>query len=542
MHFALASVLLLCIAGLNAAWPYFLRELTNKLAPASLATVSSAAATALVLAFAGCWMLARVAEWAKHAAFAAIAARCDAAFQQALYMHLLRWPYAEFLRHDRGVLIGDIQNSRRAFSDLSFVFFWTVGPIVVELLMVGAILTRTVSGGFAAAFLVGLLAAFALAVAIATRTQSGHAEMIAASNALTAQMVEKFGAMLDIKVNAAYAQERAFVGRTLRRYVDVSARGNALFAFYLSMQSLAVGFILLGSSLYLAQQVLGGSFSSGDFVMVTGYVLQLTMPFTVLAGVLIGVRRAIVGLQRGFAYLDQPAERGGTVREVHQVGAHDGFALQDVAYGHDGRALATGLNLNLAEGRSYAIVGPSGAGKTTFLCLLAGLLSPSSGRVMLRGRPIADYALDAVRSLIGFVPQQPAIVSGTVRDNLLYGCPHRVDDEELRTLLDALRFDKDAPAGTDILDVDVGAAGQLLSGGERQRLGIARALVRRPQIMLLDEPSSALDTQAELAMLEAVHARVPTVIAITHRDAVMRHADVCVHLPSGELRPMTQAI
>ena len=146
-----------------------------------------------------------------------------------------------------------------------------------------------------------------------------------------------------------------------------------------------------------------------------------------------------------------------------------------MAYGHDGRALATGLNLNLAEGRSYAIVGPSGAGKTTFLCLLAGLLSPSSGRVMLRGRPIADYALDAVRSLIGFVPQQPAIVSGTVRDNLLYGCPHRVDDEELRTLLDALRFDKDAPAGTDILDVDVGAAGQLLSGGERQRLGIARA-------------------------------------------------------------------
>ena len=230
------------------------------------------------------------------------------------------------------------------------------------------------------------------------------------------------------------------------------------------------------------------------------------------------------------------------MREVHQVVGDGGFALQDVAYGHDGRALATGLNLNLAEGRSYAIVGPSGAGKTTFLCLLAGLLSPSSGRVMLRGRPIADYALDAVRSLIGFVPQQPAIVSGTVRDNLLYGCPHRVDDEELRTLLDALRFDKDAPAGTDILDVDVGAAGQLLSGGERQRLGIARALVRRPQIMLLDEPSSALDTQAELAMLEAVHARVPTVIAITHRDAVMRHADVCVHLPSGELRPMAQAI
>ena len=541
-HFALASVLLLCIAGLNAAWPYFLRELTNKLAPGSLATVSAATATALVLAFAGCWMLARVAEWAKHAAYAAIGARCDAAFQQALYVHLLRWPYAEFLRHDRGVLVGDIQNSRHAFSDLSFVFFWTIGPIVVELLMVGAILTRTVNGNFATAFLAALLAAFALAVTIATRTQGGHAEMIAANNALTAQMVEKFGAMLDIKVNAAYAQEQAFVSRTLQRYIDVSTRSNALFAVYLGMQSLAVGFILLGSSLYLAQQVLGGSFSSGDFVMVTGYVLQLTMPFTVLAGVLIGVRRAIVGLQRGFAYLDQPAERGGTVREVHQVGAHDGFALQDVAYGHDGRALVTGLNLNLAEGRSYAIVGPSGAGKTTFLCLLAGLLSPSSGRVMLRGRPIADYALDAVRSLIGFVPQQPAIVSGTVRDNLLYGCPHRVDDEELRTLLDALRFDKDAPAGTDILDVDVGAAGQLLSGGERQRLGIARALVRRPQIMLLDEPSSALDTQAELAMLEAVHARVPTVIAITHRDAVMRHADVCVHLPSGELRPMAQAI
>ena len=95
MHFVLASVLLLCLAGLNAAWPYFLRELTNKLAPGSLAAVSAATATALVLAFAGCWMLARVAEWAKHAAYAAIGARCDAAFQQALYMHLLRWPYAD---------------------------------------------------------------------------------------------------------------------------------------------------------------------------------------------------------------------------------------------------------------------------------------------------------------------------------------------------------------------------------------------------------------------------------------------------------------
>ena len=450
-------------------------------------------------------------------------------------MHLLRWPYAEFLRHDRGVVIGDIQNSRRAFSDLSFVFFWTIGPIVVELLMVGAILTRTVNGSFAMAFLLALLAAFALAVMIATRTQGGHAEMIAANNALTAQMVEKFGAMLDIKVNAAYAQEQAFVSRTLRRYVDVSTRSNALFAVYLGLQSLAVGLILLGSSLYLAQQVLGGQFSSGDFVMVTGYVLQLTMPFTILAGVLIGVRRSVVGLQRGFTYLDQPAEQGGTVDVVLQIGAHDGFVLRNVTYGHEDRALATGLNLNLAEGRSYAIVGPSGAGKTTFLCLLAGLLSPRSGQVMLRGRPIGDYELHAVRSLIGFVPQQPAIVSGTVRDNLLYGCPHQVDDMELHALLDALRFDKDAPKGADILDMGVGAAGQQLSGGERQRLGIARALLRKPQIMLLDEPSSALDAQAELAMLDAVHARVPTVIAVTHRDAVVKHADLCVHLPSGKL-------
>ena len=83
-HFARASVLLLGIAGLNAAWPYFLRELTNKLAPGSLATVGAVTATTLVLAFAGCWMLARVAEWAKHAAYTAIGARCDAAFQKAL--------------------------------------------------------------------------------------------------------------------------------------------------------------------------------------------------------------------------------------------------------------------------------------------------------------------------------------------------------------------------------------------------------------------------------------------------------------------------
>jgi len=216
-----------------------------------------------------------------------------------------------------------------------------------------------------------------------------------------------------------------------------------------------------------------------------------------------------------------------------------GVTLERVSYEYPGRegSGVRDLSLEIPAGAITALVGPSGSGKSTTTDLLLGLVQPSRGRICVDGRPLSPGLVESWRAVIGYVAQETWLFHDTIRANLVWTSPE-ADEEALWTALDQADagFVRDLPEG---LETVVGDRGTQLSGGERQRLALARAFLRRPGLLVLDEPTSSLDAEAEARVLEVIRAlrgRV-TVLVVTHRSACARLADRVYRLEEGRTAP-----
>ena len=211
-----------------------------------------------------------------------------------------------------------------------------------------------------------------------------------------------------------------------------------------------------------------------------------------------------------------------------------GIALRDVRVAHDARAVLDGVDLECAAGEITAIVGASGSGKTTLTDLVTGLVAADAGEVLVDGTPLAELDLRAWRQGIGYVPQEMLLLNESVRTNVTFGDERLGDAEVEAALRDAGAWDFVAtlPEG---LDAPCGERGALFSGGQRQRIAIARALVHRPRLLILDEATAALDDASEAAVWSTVAALRgrTTVIAISHQPALTRIADRVYRLEGG---------
>jgi ABC-type multidrug transport system fused ATPase/permease subunit len=215
-----------------------------------------------------------------------------------------------------------------------------------------------------------------------------------------------------------------------------------------------------------------------------------------------------------------------------------GLELQwlDFKYPNNGESVFAGFNLTIKSGITTAIVGRSGAGKSTLVKLILGLLTPTGGRIIVDGQDLSTVALESYYRSIAYLPQEPAIFDGTIRDNLNYSLTEAADEKTLKLALKKAECDfvDHLPHG---LDTEIGERGIRLSGGERQRLAIARILLQDPEIILLDEPTSALDSFSEEAVTRAMHATFPgkTVIIIAHRLQTVKDADTIIVLGKNEV-------
>jgi ATP-binding cassette subfamily C protein len=212
--------------------------------------------------------------------------------------------------------------------------------------------------------------------------------------------------------------------------------------------------------------------------------------------------------------------------------------LEGVSYRHqtDGPVALHDVDLVIAARRTTALVGPSGAGKTTLADLILGLTAPDSGTLSVDGRPLAGCDRQAMRRTAAYVPQDAFLFPGTIRSNLLWANPGMAEDRlwQALALAAADDFVRALPQG---LDSPVGERGIRLSGGERQRIALARALLRDPQLLVLDEATSHLDSESERHIqraLEQLHGKV-TLLLIAHRLSTVRHADNIVVIERGRI-------
>lgn len=281
---------------------------------------------------------------------------------------------------------------------------------------------------------------------------------------------------------------------------------------------------------------LDGTLAVGSFSVLVYMTQRLLWPLTELGEMLDLYQRAMASLRRIFGLLDvEPAIQSGATTLRLPVAGAVRFDNVRFAYG-DGADVLHGLNLDIAPGETHAIVGATGAGKSTVVKLLLRLYEPTSGTISIDGVPIDSLSFPSLRGALGFVSQDVYLFQGTVRENIVYGRTDATDEQVqwAASLAEAHTFIAAMPEGYDTV---VGERGQKLSGGQRQRLTIARAILRDPAILVLDEATSAVDNETEAAIQRSL-AKVSaerTSIVIAHRLSTVRHAHRIHVLEAGRV-------
>jgi len=280
---------------------------------------------------------------------------------------------------------------------------------------------------------------------------------------------------------------------------------------------------------------LDGSMSVGQFVSFSTYMMQLTWPIIALGWVINIFQRGTASLIRINEIMqEQPEIKDAPDADAHEINGEIEF--RNLTFSYDGKPVLRDVNLRVPAGSSLAIVGPTGSGKTTLVNLIPRVYDADAGMVLIDGRPIRDYSLESLRRRIGFVPQETFLFSDRIRENIALGVDS-ASNSDIHDAADAANIAvdiEDFPEGYETL---VGERGITLSGGQKQRTAIARALIRNPRILILDDALSSVDTHTEDKILNHLRDVMTgrTTIFISHRVSTVRNADCIAVLHGGRI-------
>jgi len=287
---------------------------------------------------------------------------------------------------------------------------------------------------------------------------------------------------------------------------------------------------------YSGRQVIEGSLSFGTFALFMAALLSLIRPFKKLSQVNSIMEQAVAASSRIYEVLDTSPSIKEKPGAQEITSFKKSIVFQDVWFRYQDLDILKGIDLEVEKGQMLAIVGPSGIGKTTLVDLIPRFYDPKKGRILIDGIDIRELTLKSLRQQIGIVTQETILFNDTVRANILYGKPDasRQEIEEAARQADALDFIQHLPLAHDTL---IGDRGMRLSGGERQRIAIARALLKNPPILILDEATSQLDTESERIVQEALNRLIfgRTVFVIAHRLSTIKGAQHIIVLDKGRI-------
>jgi ATP-binding cassette subfamily B protein/subfamily B ATP-binding cassette protein MsbA len=343
-----------------------------------------------------------------------------------------------------------------------------------------------------------------------------------------------------IRVVQAFTQEEAEHRRFLEQSGASLSASRRLYLVQTAFSGIVNTMIAAGSAVVLwlgATRVLEGSMSVGDVLVFISYVAALYAPVSSVSQTYSTIQAARAGMWRVLEILDEQEHVKGGPREIDRAALRGEVVFEGVSFSYDeSRPVLADVSFRVPHGKSVALVGPTGAGKTTLVSLLPRFYDPRAGRILLDGVDLREFQLPSLRRNIAMVLQPPIVFPATVRENIAYGRPgaSAAEIERAAQLAQLSPFLSRLPQG---LDTRIGEGAANVSEGERQRLTIARAILRDAPILILDEPTASVDAETEALLMEGLRTLMQgrTIFIIAHRLSTVREADEILVLREGRI-------
>ena len=477
------------------------------------------------------WLL----SWAKTYVLASVSEQVSSDLRNATYSHLQKLSLEFFGGKRTGDLISRISNDAQRICDFLSIHLL---DFVTDILM---IVMTTIMLFFIDPMLalVGLIP-FPFIAWLVSRVQSKIRMGFARGSVAWSEMVNVLADTIPgIRVVKAFAQENREVDRFRQsndHVLEANNRVNRLWAAFSPVITLLTDIGLLVVWCFGVYQVYRGGVTVGTLQLFLVSIGRLYIRLDDMSRLLANAQRTAAATYRIFEILDRVPSVSEPQKPVAPGRVRGAVSLQDVTFRYGSRQVIHNVSLDIAPGEMVGLVGPSGAGKSTLVNLVCRFYDVSGGSIRIDGTDIRSFPITDYRSNIGIVLQEPFLFFGSIAENISYGRPDATRDQIIEAARAAKAHDFILRL-TDGYDSLVGERGQSLSGGERQRISIARALLTDPRILILDEATSAVDTETEREIQEALDVLVQgrTTIAIAHRLSTLRKANRIIVLEKGRI-------
>ena len=488
----------------------------------------------------GSYALARLGQVffdeAKEFVFARVAQRAvrGAALQAFKHMHSLSLTF--HLNRQTGGLTRAIDRGAKGIEFLLRFTAFEIVPVLVELIAVGVVLWVTFGFIYAAVTVFTVLIYILYTIKVTEWRIAIRRKMNVADENASTRAVDSLLNYETVKYFNAENVEAERFDSAMKIYEDSAVKARASLSIVNIGQGgiIASGlFIIMGMA---GEDIANGKMSIGDFVVVNTFLLQLYLPLNFLGFVYREIRQSLLDMGRMFALVDEKPDILDK-KNAKDLNVHSGkIEFKNVYFSFGNRRILKGVNFIVEPGQKVAIVGPTGAGKSTISKLLFRFYDPSSGEIMIDNQSLKVITQSSLRSNIGVVPQDTVMFNDTIEYNIAYGKPGSSRDEinKVVKLSSIDKFIEQLEIGYSTI---VGERGLKLSGGEKQRIAIARALLKNPKIFIFDEATSALDTKTEKSIERSLKklSNNSTTLVIAHRLSTIIDSDKIIVLENGKI-------